>query len=107
MTTVEVDLGVYPLEVVLRTCHPFSARFHVSVKHSADATLTIGFSPADDRVAGEFANALLDQQLRAIVAEETKAIRELLVAQAFCESGLLDRRDSESDEYADPRGIAR
>ncbi len=112
MTTIDVDLAVYSAETVLRTCHAFTARFHVSAAHSDAGRLSVTFGARDGsavppETAGEFMNALLDQQLRAIIAEETRPIRELLVAQAFCEADLLDRRDSESDEYADPRGIAR
>jgi His-Xaa-Ser system protein HxsD len=56
-------------------------------------------------IAGEFSNALLEQSLRSRIAEETRAIRELIVAQAFCEGDLLDRRDSEAEPDDDPRHI--
>jgi His-Xaa-Ser system protein HxsD len=43
-------------------------------------------------VAGEFANALLDQQLRLDVERETRTLRELIVAKAFAESGVFEDR---------------
>jgi len=110
--SITIDLTVHPLDVVLRTCHTFTARCYVSAHRDGDTTLIVDFAPREENaplggLAGEFSNALLDHHLRALIAEETRPIRELLVAQAFCEADLLDRRDSESDEHADPRGIAR
>ncbi len=109
--TVEVDLSIYPLDVVLRTCHRFTSRCYVIPHAAANGRVTVELIARDKDDAlsdlrGAFANALLDSHLRAVIAEETRVIRELLVAQAFCEADLLDRRDIESDEYEDPRGIA-
>ena len=40
------------------------------------------------QLAGEFGNRVLDEQLRRRIAEETRPIRELIVAQAFAEADL-------------------
>lgn len=110
--SIAIDVRIYPLDVVLRTCHVFTARCYVFPHIDGDGRVVVELEPrnATDRLrdlAGKFSNALLDQQLRAAIGEETRAIRELLIAQAFCEADLLDRRDRESDERDDPRGIAR
>lgn len=110
--TITVDLAIYPLELVLRACHAFTARCYVHPRQAGEGRLAIDFAPRDGQepvsdLAGEFSNALLDFRLRAIVADETRVIRELLVAQAFCEADLLDRRDIECDESIDVREIAR
>lgn len=109
--TIEVDLSIYPLDAVLRACHRFTSRCYSVPRVAGEGLLTVelvarhqGDTLSD--LQGAFANALLDAHLRTVIAEETRTIRELLVAQAFCEANLLDRRDIESDEYADPRGIA-
>ena len=109
---VTIDLAIYPLEVVLRACHAFTARCYVSPRAAADARVQVELTPRDAGDAlrdleGELWNELLDEHLRASIAAETRAIRELLVAQAFCEADLLDRSAIESDEHADPRGIIR
>jgi len=111
MSTITIDLAVYPLDAVLRACHPFTARWYVHVRSAGEGQVTVDFEPRDENkpprgIAGEFANALLDARLRTLIAAETREIRELLVAQAFCEADLLDRRDVEADEQADPRRIA-
>jgi hypothetical protein len=41
-------------------------------------------------MAGEFCNEVLDQELREIIAEETVGIRDLLLAQAFSKTSLID-----------------
>jgi His-Xaa-Ser system protein HxsD len=110
--SIRIDLAIYPLDIVLRACHPFTARCYVFARDVEDGTVTVEFAPRNPGeslrdLAGEYSNALLDYRLRRLIADETRVIRELLVAQAFCEADLLDRRQSESDEYADPRGIAQ
>jgi His-Xaa-Ser system protein HxsD len=111
--TMHVDVVVYPIEVVLRACHTFTNRCYVFPRTVGEGTVAIDFVPRDSsqtslcELAGAFTNILLDFRLRDIIAAETSAIRELLVTQAFCEADLLDRRQSESDEYGDPRGIVR
>jgi His-Xaa-Ser system protein HxsD len=40
------------------------------------------------QLAGEFGNRALDEQLRQRIADETRPIRELIVAQAFAEAEL-------------------
>jgi His-Xaa-Ser system protein HxsD len=107
-----VDLAIYPLEVVLRACHVFTARCYVFAHDAHQGTVVIDFAARnanDDlrELTGDFSNALLDYRLRARIAAETETIRELLVAQAFCEADLLDRREVEGDEHDDRRGIAR
>jgi His-Xaa-Ser system protein HxsD len=111
--TLEIDLSIHPLEIVLRTCHAFTDRCFVFIRRTGEHSCAIDLAArANDarslrEIAGSFSSALLDAHLRSIVANETKAIRELLVAQAFCEADLLDRGASEADEHDDPRGITR
>jgi len=108
---VVVDLSVYPLDVVLHACHTFTGNCSVFVRGAGEGQVAVDLTPRSESdardLAGDFSNALIDASLRARIAEETRTIRELLVAQAFCEADLLDRRDSDGDEHEDHRGIAR
>jgi His-Xaa-Ser system protein HxsD len=106
-----VDLTIYPLDVVLRACHALSGRCSVSLHRGEDSGVRLDFTPRDAAdpladLAHELDDLLLDYTLRATIAEETRAIRELLVAQAFCEADLLDRQLADADEQEDPRRIA-
>ena len=96
--SIAIELAVYPLEIVLLACHVFTARCYVFAHDVRDGKLIVDFTARDANsslrdIIGEFSNALLDATLRVRIAEETRTIRELLVAQAFCEADLLDRRE--------------
>lgn len=108
----EVDTTIYPLDVVQRAAHVFTARCFVLFRRLDSNRMAVELEPRDDRddvrtLSGEFANVLLDHTLRARIAAETSAIRELIVAQAFCEADLLDRRQMNANVEDDPRGIAQ
>ena len=110
--TIEVDTTIYPLDAIQRTAHAFTARCVVFIRRIDSTRVDVELTSQDagddaQAIAGEFANALLDQTLRARIAAETATIRELIVAQAFCEADLLDRRDAHAPFDSDPRGIAR
>jgi His-Xaa-Ser system protein HxsD len=105
-----VDTAIYPIDVVSRTCFAFTARAYIFMTPCGDHSVRVDMAPKETggditAIAGQLSNALLEQSLRARIAEETRAIRELIVAQAFCEGDLLDRRDVEADPAEDPRHI--
>jgi His-Xaa-Ser system protein HxsD len=56
--------------------------------------------------AAELQQALLDEDLREIVARETEAVRHLIVAAAFSQTNLLDPVGEDGDMDEDPMGIA-
>ena len=51
-------------------------------------------------LASEFRNALIDSELRIQVQRETSAVRELLLAKAFAEAGVLE--SSPPGSFSDP-----
>lgn len=109
---IDIDLSIYDVDTITNAAHAFTARCYVFVQSVHSGVLRVSFATRieDDNlrdIVGAFGNALLDAHLRRTIAEETRAIRELLVAQAFSEADLLDRAESEGDEHDDPRGIAR
>jgi len=113
MTTISVpvDRSVFPIDVVQRAAHAFSGRCFVSIRAEELTGFVIELANRDETddlrsIAGEFSNALIDFQLRASIAAETHVIRELIVAQAFCEADLLDREDANASTDEDPRRIA-
>ena len=58
-------------------------------------------------LTGEFCNEVLDQELREAVAQETEAVRNLLLAQAFSATSLLDEMGDTGDYRADCLAIRR
>lgn len=106
-----VDTKIYSLEVLFRTCYTFTDKCYLFLEPSDDPqTIGVRFAikSSDDAlstIAAEFSNELINQRVRLDIANETRSIRELIVAQAFAEADLLDRSDSEANYIDDPRGI--
>jgi len=53
-----------------------------------------------DELASEYRNALIDSELRIQVQRETSGVRELLLAKAFAEAGVLE--SSPPGSFSDP-----
>lgn len=95
-----VDETLYGRGALLRTCYLFTDRCYVFVSRHDPQHLSVRLtakagSTEFEAVAGEFANALLDYQLRQEISRETATVRELIVAKAFAEGNLLDCMSSE------------
>ena len=108
-----VDLNVYPLDILFRTCYEFTDRCYLFLIPDKEVSkVRIRFSKKTtigdlSKLIGEFCNNLIDQRLRRDIAAETRSIRELIVAQAFAESDLLADSETEGDYTQDPKGISR
>jgi His-Xaa-Ser system protein HxsD len=105
-----IDLELYPADAIFRACYKFTDRCYIRLDRSDERTVMAELRARDDKVdidvlLGEFANELIDQRLRLDIARETKAVRDLIVAQAFVEAELdeeprADLGDSSSDRPA-------
>jgi His-Xaa-Ser system protein HxsD len=110
---ISVNLSVYPLDALFRVCYWFTDRCYLFLTcDESHSVVTVHFAkktPDTDLAvtAGEFSNELINQKVRRDVADETRGIRELIVAQAFAEADLLDRSESGADYHLDPRGISK
>jgi His-Xaa-Ser system protein HxsD len=96
---VEVDLRVYRLTAVQKTAYRCAQRCTavLGAPEAERLSVTFLFRPATpERDALEavrlFFQELLDQELREQVGDETRAVRALLLAQAFSKTDLI-RRD--------------
>jgi His-Xaa-Ser system protein HxsD len=109
-----IDKKVYSKSAVLKACYWFSRDLSFQVDDTGDRLCLIvrlrDFTPtlAQPRVKKidewlpEIFNALLDAQLREEIQAETAPIRELIIAKAFAESGVLE--DSPPGTFEDPVG---
>jgi His-Xaa-Ser system protein HxsD len=105
-----VDEQVYSREAVLRACYWFTDRCYLFVSRPTPGHLLVAIrakagGPPLDAVAGDFGNALLDQQVRQDIQRETARLRELIVAKAFAEGNLLD--DAPVGDDRDPVELVR
>lgn len=101
--TIRLDPRVYSREALLRACYWFTNIAHIHAPESHDDRLTVHIrlkqrvatlehpKPISiDEVIGEFCNSLLDFELRRQVEAETAGVRQLILAKAFSESGVLE-----------------
>lgn len=93
--TVTVDLSVFPKDVVLRACYAFADRCYCWIQSEGAGRLLIAFKDRKGKldpetVRGEFANALVDFALRAVIEANTAEVRKAIVTAALTEaSGCL------------------
>src|SRR5262245_45030999 len=105
----EFDLGVYRLSAIKKAAYRFAGQFDVQIAPIADSRVRVSLSrkanAATDIDPMCLPNEVLDQELREVVADETKGIRDLLLAQAFSGLPLVDPIGENADYREDPLGI--
>jgi His-Xaa-Ser system protein HxsD len=111
--TVYLDPRIYTKEAILRACYWFTDVAYIQVPESPADRLAIRIELKQttptlanpkpisiDELVGEFCNSLLDFELRRQVESETATIRQIVLAKAFSESGVLE--DEPPGSIADP-----
>jgi His-Xaa-Ser system protein HxsD len=93
-----VDLAVYRLSAIQKTGYRLAARCTVVLGEMEGSQVSVtllfrsGTAQSDAmEVARLFFQELLDQELREQVGEETKPLRNLIIAQAFSKTDLIRR----------------
>ena len=95
---ITIDLRVYRLAAIKKAAYRFADRFTAVLGSPENDRLplslrfkaTVAESMAQE-IARQFFQELLDQELREQVAEETNAIRTLILAHAFSNVDLIKR----------------
>ena len=109
--SIDVDVGIYPLQVLFRVCYAYTDQCYLFLTSANDGQVVrVRFARRSavcnlETIVGEFSNELINQRVRLEIANETRAIRELIVAQAFTEADLIERSGSEGSYIEDPRGV--
>jgi His-Xaa-Ser system protein HxsD len=110
--TISIDKKIYSKSAVLRACYWFGKDLYCHLKERGDLLeVTVGLrvsSPTLDQPKirkidewlPEIYDALLDSQLRIEIQAETAGVRELIIAKAFAESGVLE--DPPPGTFDDP-----
>lgn len=111
-----LDTSVYPREAIFGAAYLFVDRCFLFFTAPAEGQVEVRLKPKDapseagalEALAGEFGNALLDQVLRAQVADSTGKLREYAFARAFLSTPVqssieqllaeLDEEELEDDE---------
>ena len=85
---ITVNISIYDKDAIHSATYPFTANYHVLITPNADDSVIVIFEAKDtDRNISEdlkdFANALIDHQVRLNLDQANGKIRDLIVAHAF------------------------
>lgn len=102
--TIQLDRTIFSSEAVLKACHWFSKDFTFEILQGEGPLLAVSLTakPASetrDGVRAEFVSMAADFTLRERIEARTSSLRELLLAKAFAESGVLE--DSPEGVFGD------
>lgn len=91
-------------DVLIKTCYWFNRDFECRIEESDGKHFAVTLIPKADRHAGldvraSFLSMAADFALRERIETQTKGIRELLLAKAFSEAGILE--DSPEGVFGD------
>jgi len=94
---VEVDLAILSTEALLKTCYWFSRDFVCDIRNRSETGAEVWLTPrslaTDPELASvrdAFMTSAMDFALREKIEARTSGIRDLLLAKAFSESGVLE-----------------
>lgn len=102
VATVTVEKDVFSRSAVLRACYWFGEKLwfqiketeeHLQIKVTLRETTSTLQNPKVKRIdewMPDLFDAFVDSQLRVEIQSETAAIRELIIAKAFAEAGVLE-----------------
>jgi His-Xaa-Ser system protein HxsD len=112
---IQVDHALVSVEALLKTCYWFSKDFVCDVVHGSPDRSTVHLKPKApndtslDEVRDEFMSHAMDFALRERVTAKTSDVRDLLLAKAFSESGVLEEQPQgvfgDALEEAKPDGM--
>ncbi len=94
---VEINLAIISAEALLKTCHWFSRDFVCEIRNRDEHTVDVFLTPRSVTSMADLASArdafttsAIDFALREKIEAKTSGIRDLLLAKAFSESGVLE-----------------
>jgi His-Xaa-Ser system protein HxsD len=85
---ITVSTDIYSVEAIHAATYQFTGRYHVLITPSADNSVTVIFEAKEkardiSEDLKEFANSLIDHQIRVHLDKTNGKIRDLIVAHAF------------------------
>jgi His-Xaa-Ser system protein HxsD len=94
---VEINRDIISSEALLKTCHWFSREYICEVHNRNEHTVDVFLTPRSPASASDlalardaFTTSAMDFSLREKIEAKTSGIRDLLLAKAFSESGVLE-----------------
>ena len=105
------DLGLFPLSAIKKAAYSFGGHYCTELIPVDSSHVTVRLSQLGKgtprRDAAAFPNEVIDQELRDTIGEATRAIRELILAQALSGLSLVDPIGESADFRDDPLAISK
>lgn len=112
---IQVDHALVSVEAILKTCYWFSRDFVCNVVHEDADRSTVYLKPkgvnsmSAEEIEEQFMSHAMDFALRERITAKTSDVRDLLLAKAFSESGVLEEQPQgvfgDSLEESKPDGM--
>jgi len=113
---VEINLAIINTEALLKTCYWFSRDFVCEINNRDEKLAEVSLTPRSPMSASDlssakesFSTSAMDFALREKIEAKTSGIRDLLLAKAFSESGVLEDQPAgtfgDTIEETKPDGI--
>jgi His-Xaa-Ser system protein HxsD len=94
---VEINLSVISTEALLKTCYWFSRDYVCEIRNQSEQAAEVILTPRSSANASDltlardaFNTSAMDFALREKIDAKTSGLRDLLLAKAFSESGVLE-----------------
>jgi His-Xaa-Ser system protein HxsD len=95
--SISFDINIYSLNALKKAAYKFTDRASVLICNAENSIMKVKFSfeksianELKEKLVHEFCNEVLDQDLRETIASQTEATRNLILAQAFSKTSLLE-----------------
>lgn len=85
---IKLNLDIYPLEVSMKAAYNYIEKVYIFFEKDSEKIYEIEFESKDEKVdlnkvISEFKNELLHEKIRKNISDETRNIREILLARAL------------------------
>jgi His-Xaa-Ser system protein HxsD len=106
-----VSTNIYELQAFLKAAYKFTDRSYIHIEFASETNYRVRIKSKKatgdiQSLAGEFCNELIDQTLRISIARETEPVRNLILANAFSKTALIEAELEIADYTLDPRRIS-
>lgn len=104
------NTAVYRLTAIKKAVYRFSDRCIIQIDLAGNTTAELSLECHDASVnlnalIGELTREITDQELREMISDETAGVRNLLLAQAFSATSLVEAPEEMADYKTDPLGV--
>lgn len=106
--TIRVDKYLYSKNVLLKTAYSFTDRYYIHLDSNEKEYVVKIIAKSGQNnpaVQNQFNNELIFQATREMISEQTKTIRELILARSFASTIVVDNQFSSEENDVDTDNV--